>query len=160
MTFYLSSGFSEEQEQKILDAAKSLARLVRDSGAPVAFSIDKYAELVIGAATIEPIPQELEKLLKSSIESDGAAPEVFLTDKQMQVLQAHTKSVGEHDLQIADFVEALDTALSRCDVIEICNCVLAEYGYDHTDHTQFEGASGDDVFIVFPVTKQIKFLDL
>ena len=157
MTFYSSSGFSEEQEQKILDAAKSLARLVRDSGAPVAFSIDKYAELVIGAATIEPIPQELEKLLKPSIESDGAAPEVFLTDKQMQILQAHTKSVGEHDLQIADFVEALDTALSRCDVIEICNCVLAEYGYDTE---QFEEADGDDVFIVFPVNKEIKFLDL
>ena len=156
MTFYLSSGFSEEQEQKILDAAKSLARLVRDSGAPVAFSIDKYAELVIGTA-IEPVPQELEKLLKSSIESDGAATWVFLTDKHMQMLQAHSKSVGEHDLQIADFVKALDTALSRCDVIEICNCVLAEYGYDNE---QFEGAGGDDVFIVFPVNKEIKFLDL
>lgn len=156
MTFYLSSGFSEEQEQKILDAAKSLARLVRDSGAPVAFSIDKYAELVIGTV-IEPVPQELEKLLKPSIESDGAATWVFLTDKHMQMLQAHSKSAGEHDLQIADFVEALDTALSRCDVIEICNCVLAEYGYDNE---QFEGAGGDDVFIVFPVNKEIQFLDL
>lgn len=159
MTFYLSSGFSEEQEQKILDAAKSLARLVRDSGAPVAFSIDKYAELVIGTA-IEPVPQELEKLLKSSFDSNHDMVEVFMTEKQIKMLETHAKSVGEHDSQITDFVSALDTALSRDDVIEICNCVLAEYGYDHTDHTQFEGAGGDDVFIVFPVTKQIKFLDL
>lgn len=156
MTFYSASGFSEEQEQKILDAAKSLARLVRDSGAPVAFSIDKYAELVIGSA-IEPVPHELEKLLKSSVDGDSAAPEVFLTDKQMQMLQAHTKSVGEHDLQIADFVAALDDALCLAEVTDICDCVLAEYGYDEE---YFEGAGGDDVFIVFPVTKQIKFLDL
>jgi hypothetical protein len=76
------------------------------------------------------------------------------------MLENHAKSVGDHASQITDFVCALDTALSRDDVIEICNCVLAEYGYDQTDHPQFEGAGGDDVFIVFPVTKQIKFLDL
>lgn len=159
MTFYSASGFSEEQEQKILDAAKSLARLVRDSGAPVAFSIDKYAELVIGS-TIEPVPQELEKLLKSSFDSNHDMVEVFMTEKQIKMLETHAKSVGDHASQITDFVCALDTAMSRDDVIEICNCVLAEYGYDHADHTQFEGAGGDDVFIVFPVTKQIKFLDL
>jgi hypothetical protein len=63
----------------------------------------------------------------------------------------------EHDLQIADFVAALDDALCLAEVTDICDCVLAEYGYDEE---YFEGAGGDDVFIVFPVTKQIKFLDL
>ncbi len=154
MSISKALGFTDAQEQSIMDAAKSLATMVRDSGKPVAFSIEKYAELVIGSV-FEPAPPDVQHILDNTSTDD-----LDITSEQMEKIRKHLESMGDQELKIADFVAALDDALCSAEVSDICNCVLAEYGYDQTDHPQFEGAGGDNVFIVFPVTKQTKFLDL
>lgn len=151
MSISKALGFTDAQEQSIMDAAKSLATMVRDSGKPVAFSVEKYAELVIGSV-FEPAPPDVQHILDNPSTDD-----LDITSEQMEKIQKHLESMGDQELKIADFVAALDDALCLAEVTDICDCVLAEYGYDEE---YFEGAEGDDVFIVFPVNRDIKFLDL